>query len=719
MRLRWIISIALIGLPVRAFAQIGVDFSAYAADCGVTVRQDDERLGITWLLGDGEQGRLVLRFKSGEALLERMSMLAAGAERADSLLERVDPVVWLTVGSRKTPPGKPPDRPWLVFFDKPADRPHDTYRSQLNLKRARVSSRGRRATVAIDELVAGSFAGSLELTFYAGCPLVHVEAVMSTEEDKRAMLYDAGLVGGDSGWRQVAWLDSDGHMLHAAAAPAEPARPLAVRHRTIVAETDHGSIACFPPPHQFFFPRDWTNNFQFAWFGRGYGAGEPARSGAHFGFGVRNDKAGGGAFVPWFNAPPATRQRLGVFFLLTRGSAETALKETLRFTRGDRFAELPGHITFTSHWHMAVAISAMERNFQGTPDFVRIFKDMNVNAVHLGDFHGDGHQFDPGAVRLQELEALFTECRRLSDDKLLVIPGEEVNTYLGLNEPGKHPGHWMSLFPKPIYWILKRDASQPFLEQHPQYGKVYRVGSREDVMRVLLAEGGLAWAAHPRIKASSWTPDIFRHEDFYLNDSWLGAAWKAMPGDLSHERLGERALDLLDDMANWGQKKYLLGEVDVFKIDRTHELFGHMNINYVRLDRLPRFADGWHAVLDALRNGRFFVTTGEVLIRNFRVGDRESGQTLELAADKTNARDHSTPLEVELDWTFPLQFAEIISGDGQRVYRERVDLSDTAPFETRKLILRHDLRHRKWVRFQVWDIACNGAYTQPVWVQIE
>ena len=64
-----------------------------------------------------------------------------------------------------------------------------------------------------------------------------------------------------------------------------------------------------------------------------------------------------------------------------------------------------------------------------------------------------------------------------------------------------------------------------------------------------------------------------------------------MPADLSHDRLGRRALDLLDDMANWGQKKYLPGEVDVFKIDHTHELFGHMNINYVRLepDRLPRF----------------------------------------------------------------------------------------------------------------------------------
>ena len=85
-----------------------------------------------------------------------------------------------------------------------------------------------------------------------------------------------------------------------------------------------------------------------------------------------------------------------------------------------------------------------------------------------------------------------------------------------------------------------------------------------------------------------------------------------MPADLSHDRLGRRALDLLDDMANWGQKKYLLGEVDVFKIDHTHELYGHMNINYVRLDpdRMPRFDESWQPVLDAVRRGTFFVDDG-------------------------------------------------------------------------------------------------------------
>jgi hypothetical protein len=184
-----------------------------------------------------------------------------------------------------------------------------------------------------------------------------------------------------------------------------------------------------------------------------------------------------------------------------------------------------------------------------------------------------------------------------------------------------------------------------------------------------------------------------------------------MPADLSRERLGERGLDLLNDMANWGQRKYMPGEVDVFKIDHTHELYGHMNINYVRLDRLPRFDEGWQPILDALRRGQFFVTTGEILLREFGVGGKGSGEALTL---KSAERPE---LRVNLEWTFPLRFAEVLSGDGQQVYRERIELADTAPFGQRALTVKPQLAGRKWVRFEVWDIAANGAFTQPVWLE--
>jgi hypothetical protein len=184
-----------------------------------------------------------------------------------------------------------------------------------------------------------------------------------------------------------------------------------------------------------------------------------------------------------------------------------------------------------------------------------------------------------------------------------------------------------------------------------------------------------------------------------------------MPADLSRDKLGERVLNLLDDMANWGHKKYVPGEVDVFKIDHTHELYAHMNVNYVQLDRLPRFDDGWQPVLDVLRSGWFFVTTGEVLIPRFAVGGKGSGDVLKLSAGA------QPQLEAELRWTFPLSFAEVISGDGRQVYRERIDLTDSAPFGSRTLRLTPELANRRWVRLEVWDVATNGAFTQPVWIE--
>jgi hypothetical protein len=391
------------------------------------------------------------------------------------------------------------------------------------------------------------------------------------------------------------------------------------------------------------------------------------------------------------------------------------MRQVLKFTRGDRFAELPGYLTMTSHWHMAIAEATLKQRESGAaptvPELVGVFKRLGVNLVHLGEFHGDGHQRDPGPLRLPELATMFSECRRLSDDQLLLIPGEEINQFLGLPAPERHPGHWMSLFPKPVYWTMVPEDERPFVEEHATYGRVYHVGRRADMIRLIKEENGLVWAAHPRIKASSWTPDIFRHEDFFLADYWLGAAWKAMPADLSRPKLGEAPLEVFSNMANWGNKKYMLGEVDVFKIDSTHELFGHMNVNYVRLPRVPRFDEGWQFVLDALRSGQFFVTTGEVLITDFQIDGKESGETLQLG------RSGTATLRFDVQWTFPLNFAQIVTGDGRQVYRQTIDLSDTTAHGTRTVSVPVDLTDRYWVRLEVWDAAANGAFTQPVWVE--
>lgn len=700
----WCAALALLAGSMPARAIVTPDFTGYDPDCAISVKAEGTRLRAKWPVTGNKTSELVLDLGAERPLIASL----------DGILESLDPLVALTVGSRVAPPGRPPEMSfWNTFFDNPAKREHEVKLATFEKKLAAVAGAGGRATITIGQVRAGSFTGEFCFTFYARLPLVKFEAVMSTTEDTRAYVFDLGLTAGkDTGLQSFAWTDTDGRRRQAKAEMSARDEAMAVRHRMLACEGKQGSLAIFPPPHQFFFPIDTTSNNKFLWRGCGH-QGE-----SRFGIGIRQDPKGGGNYVPWFNAPPGTKQRLGMFLLLHAGAPGAALDEALRYTRGDRFAEVPGMTTYTSHYHMAIAVDAMQKKAKGVnplpvPEFVKVFRDMGVRAVHLGEFHGDGHAQDPGPLRLPEMQAMFDECARLSDDRLLLIPGEEANQHLGITLPGRHPGHWMLLFPKPVFWTMVRPEGKPFEEEVAAFGKVYHVGSREDMVRLIKQEHGLAWTAHPRIKASNWTPDIFRKEDFYKDDLWLGAAWKAMPADLSRERLGERGLNLLDDMCNWGDRKYLPGEVDVFKIDHTSELFGHMNINYLRLADMPRYGDGWQPVLGALRAGAFFTTTGEVLIKSFTAGGMPSGEVLR------PAREGTTEIRADLEWTFPLQFAEVISGDGNRVWRERIELGDTEGFGRRVLRSNLGLQGRRWVRFEVWDVACNGAYTQPVWLEAD
>ncbi len=699
---------------VSASAGVDVDLSGYREGSGVDVRSGGEKLTVSWALdaGKAEYGRLVLDLQPGKALVENLGIAASPTGEAIAILRDVDPVTFITVGTRVSPPDKPPGMSvFNIFFDSPARRPSERFRATLEPRKVRVSGKGGRATIAIGELKAGPFSGDLEISVYDGSRLVHVEAVVSTNREATAFVYDAGLAAASTpGWTHLSWVDTDGFLRRVEARPNDVDRPRSVRHRAIVAETPGGSIASFPPPHQFFYPRDITDNQQTVWSGRGH-RGQDDRPG----FGIRQTETGGGNFVPWFNAPPGTEQRLGVFYLVSRERAEKAIGEVLRFTHGDRFPEIPGRTTFTSHWHMALTMAALKEQESGTtrttPDLVKMFKEMNVNIVHLAEFHGDGHPRDPGSVRLNELAAMFAECQRLSDDRLLLLPGEEANSQLSAQGAGRETGHWLYLFPRPVFWTMTRGKNQPFQDVVSPFGQVYHVGGPVDMTRLLETEHGLGWTAHPRIKGSSFTPDAYRDEPFFRSDGWLGAAWKAMPADLSSPRLGSRVLDLMDDMANWGLRKYVPGEVDVFKIDHTHELYGHMNINYLAIDRAPRFKDDWSPVLDALQRGKFFVTTGEVLLRGFGAGDKVSGETLR------PAEDGRVPIRLDLEWTFPMRFAEVISGDGVRVYRDRIDLTTTRAFDRGTYTLRLDLKGRSWVRVEAWDIAANGTFSQPVWIE--
>ena len=46
-----------------------------------------------------------------------------------------------------------------------------------------------------------------------------------------------------------------------------------------------------------------------------------------------------------------------------------------------------------------------------------------------------------------------------------------------------------------------------------------------------------------------------------------------------------------------------------------------------------------------------------------------------------------------------------------------MDLGDQEAFSGKTLRVAVDLKGAKWVRLEVWDVAANGAFSQPVWVE--
>ena len=58
----------------------------------------------------------------------------------------------------------------------------------------------------------------------------------------------------------------------------------------------------------------------------------------------------------------------------------------------------------------------------------------------------------------------------------------------------------------------------------------------------------------------------------------------------------------------------------------------------------------------------------------------------------------------------------VITGDGSETKRQKVDLSASGSFGNDVLKVDVDVTGQRWLRVEVWDVATNGAFTQPVWL---
>jgi hypothetical protein len=691
--MRYHIIFLLIILSFTLHAQIKVDLKNFKGINGTTAIVKDDVLSVSWPAGKSKTGKLIFDLSAQQPIFKSIELQEGS--RIHQIASDLDPVFILTVGKRDLVS----QNGWNIFFDKVPNKPFKSYNIEFNMHSAAIRSIGSRTVISIGSLKAPGFTGSLEITLYNGSPLMNIAAVMLTEIDSTAILYDAGLISKTALWQKIAWSDVDEQMKSIKPTLYDSAAGLQVKYRSIMGESSQGSLAIFPAPHQYFYPLDEAFNLKFVWAGNQYR--DLVRG---YGIGIRQDLYGDRRYVPWFNAPPGTQQRLNFFILLSSGKAALALDEVKKFTNNDHYAKLPGYKTMASHFHNEFIMKVVMANkpIPDTPAFMNVFKRTGVDVVHLGEFHYTAHPKGPDSLRLKELHALFQQCERLSSKEILLLPGEEPNEFFG--------GHWLQLFPKPVYWIMSGNNEKPFVTDDPIYGKIYRISNETEMLDLLKKENGLAWTAHPRTKGSTGYPDKYKSADFFKDKHFLGAAWKAMPADLSLPFLGKRVLDLIDDMNNWGEHKKVLAEADLFTIEPDNEMYAHLNINYLKIDKLPDYKSGWQSIVDALQQGKFFSSAGEVLIPQFTVDGKSTGDEVSSDGKKSN-------IAFKLKWTFPMNYAEIISGDGEKVYRDRITLNNTHSFGEQTFNKSVDLTGRKWVRLEAWDVAANGAFTQTVWIK--
>lgn len=676
------LSVLTLFITVVATGQTKVDLHAFKKSKAVTVSQRATLLEITWPAGNALQGKIQFDLTADQPLFKTMSL---GAQQ---ITTNIDPTFLMTVGQRDLVS----QNGWNIFFDKVPNKPHQSYPLTFKKSHVAVRSAGSRTIVEIGPVSGESFTGTLEVTFYNGSPLLNIAAVISTAAEAKAIVYDAGLVSKQPDWQKISWINTGDSLQQSAFNPNDTTHKLAVKYRAIAANGQQGTLLVFPAPHQYFYPLDEAFNLRFTWYN-------------HAGLGIRQELEGDKRFVPWFNAPPGTQQRLNFFCLLSQDKDEKAFTHLKRFTHNDRYVKLPGFKTMSSHFHNEYVMNEIMKGhtIPQQPEFVKVFRDHGLDIIHLAEFHYTADPKGPDEKRLPQLKALHDLCEKQSDKDFLLLPGEEPNEFFG--------GHWLSFFPKPVYWVMSRTSGQPYVEEKPGYGKVYHIGNKEEMLQLLQDEQGLAWTAHPRTKGSVNTPDLYKNESFFRSDRFMGAAWKAMPADLSQPFLGKRVLDLMNDMNNWGLKKTVICEADLFTVTPHNEMYAHMNVNYLMLDKLPSYKDGWQPVLDAMQHGRFFVSTGEVLIPSLKINGHISGDSLSLPATGT------ATIDMHLQWTFPLNYVEIISGDGQQVYREKISLTDTEAFGDKSFRFSSRLAGRTWVRVEAWDVAANGAFSQTFWLQ--
>src|SRR5436190_710090 len=257
MKYRWA-TLCLVTVCVPVFG-VSLDISKVRGGA-VSVTEESGSAIARWQDDRQREWTAVFSLDPARPLITRISV------GGKDVIEGATPVYSCTTGKRRGG--------WDEFFDLPPSHPDGTrsFSGVFRLTAARAATLGDRLELTFDGLKMGLFEGSIRYVIYPGSRLIQQMAVVSTKEPDTAYFYDAGLRisapkdrrPGDNMESEVTYYDTSGK-LKVAHPNASERQPVAARYRTLAARASSGSIAVFPPPHQYFMPRDFTTNMAYLW----------------------------------------------------------------------------------------------------------------------------------------------------------------------------------------------------------------------------------------------------------------------------------------------------------------------------------------------------------------------------------------------------------------------------------------------------------------------
>ena len=375
----------------------------YKAAKGLTATTDGSVLAVTWDGAGSDQVRMRLRINKGTPTIQEIAIKHGGA--AWSVIgNNLTPEFDVTTGRRRLdneayPPlkethGGAIDQAvldhykWAAFWDAPLRIPGDEQAhgdstprkegipgtDQLGLPRTEaevtrstasynatscsVKTNGDRLEITYPGVDMGIFQGRLQYTVYKGTNLIRQEVLAKTEKGDIAYKYNAGIHGFEIKPKSnIVWRDTANVWQNTMLDAAINAKPAVVTsaNRLVATETGGGSIAVFPPPHNFFWVREIATNLGYSWYQKdsdnsysiGIRQAESEADPAYAGRGPEDRRQN----FQLFNARPGSEQNMPIYLLVDSGSAQASIDSALAYTRKDHYQAVPGYWVLARHFH--------------------------------------------------------------------------------------------------------------------------------------------------------------------------------------------------------------------------------------------------------------------------------------------------------------------------------------------------------------------------------